>query len=95
MSTKLAAIPVVYFEEGAVIIAHCVPLDVSSCGRDLEEARRNIRDAVAGFIEACEEMGTLEEVLEESGFVKQGDDWVPPALLTSDSIDVPVTIEVG
>jgi predicted RNase H-like HicB family nuclease len=66
MSTKRQAIPIVYFEEDSIIIAHCVPLDVSSCGHDLKEARRNIRDAVAGFIETCEEMGTLEEVLEES-----------------------------
>lgn len=65
---KLKAIPVVYFEEGAVMIAHCVPLDVSSCGHDLPEARRNIRDAVAGFIETCEELGTLGDVLKESDF---------------------------
>jgi len=71
MSTKLQAIPIVYFEEGSVIVAHCVPLDVSSCGNDLEEARRNIRDAVAGFVETCEEIGTLEEVLEESGLGNQ------------------------
>jgi predicted RNase H-like HicB family nuclease len=71
MTAKLQAIPIVYFEEGSVIIAHCIPLDVSSCGNDLEEARRNIRDAVAGFIETCEEMGTLEEVLEESGVVNE------------------------
>lgn len=88
MSAKLQAIPIVYFEEGSVIIAHCVPLDVSSCGNDLEEARRNIRDAVAGFIETCEEMGTLEEVLEESGFVKQGENWIPPALVSTDSVDM-------
>ena len=71
MSVEIQAIPVVYFEERAVKIAHCAPLGVSSCGKDLEEARRNIRDAVAGFFEACEEMGTLESVLEESGLVKQ------------------------
>ena len=59
MSVKLQAVPVVYFEEGKVIIAHSVPLDVSSCGRDLEEARGNIRDAVAGFIETCKEIGRL------------------------------------
>lgn len=88
MSAKLQAIPIVYFEEGSVIIAHCVPLDVSSCGSDLDEGRRNIRDAVAGFIETCEEMGTLEEVLEESGFVKQGENWIPPALVSTDSVDV-------
>lgn len=72
MSVKLQSIPVVYFEEGSVIIAHCVPLDVSSCGHDLEEARRNIRDAVAGFIETCEEMGTFEEIREESAFATEG-----------------------
>ncbi len=65
MSVKFQAFPIVYFEEGSVIIAHCVPLDVSSCGHDLQEARRNIRDAVAGFIQTCEEMGTLKEVIEE------------------------------
>jgi predicted RNase H-like HicB family nuclease len=92
MSIKLQAIPVVYFEEGAVIVAHCVPLDVSSCGHDLQEARRNIREAVAAFIETCEEMGTLEEVLEESGFVKQGEDWITPALLSTDSVDIPVAV---
>jgi len=92
MSFKLQAIPVVFFEEGAVIIAHCVPLDVSSCGHDLEEARRNIRDAVAGFIETCEEMGTLEDVLEESGFVKRGEDWIPPALVSTDNVELPATL---
>ena len=54
---------VVFFEEDGVIIAHCPKLDVSSCGHDLEEARRNIRDALTGFIAACEDMGTLEEAL--------------------------------
>jgi predicted RNase H-like HicB family nuclease len=92
MSPKLQAIPIVYFDEGSVIIAHCVPLDVSSCGNDLEEARRNIRDAVAGFIETCEEMGTLEEVLEESGFVKQGESWIPPVLVSTDNVDLPAIV---
>lgn len=62
MKIELREVPIVFFEEGGIIIAHCVPLDLSSCGHDLEEAKRNIRDAVAGFIEACEEMGTLDEV---------------------------------
>lgn len=71
MRIKLHAIPVVYFQEGSAIIAYCVSLDVSSCGHDLKEARRNIRDAVTGFIETCKEIGTLKEVLEESGLLNQ------------------------
>ena len=88
MSVHLQSVPVVYFEEGSVIIAHCVPLDVSSCGHDLEEARRNIRDAVEGFIEACEEMGTLEDVLEESGFAKTELGWRPPPLVEMAYVDI-------
>lgn len=88
MSVKLQAIPVVYFEEGTVIIAHCVPLDVSSCGRDLCEARRNIHDAVAGFVETCDEMGTLDEVLEESGFVRDGEYWISPTLLQTEKLEL-------
>jgi predicted RNase H-like HicB family nuclease len=88
MGLEIRKIPVVFFKESGVIIAHCVSLDVSSCGYDLEEAKRNIRDAIEGFIEACQELGTLEEVLEESGFVKQGENWMPPALLNTDSVDV-------
>jgi predicted RNase H-like HicB family nuclease len=85
---KLLSVPVVFFEENGVIIAHCVPLDVSSCGHNLEEAKRNIHDAVEGFLESCEQMGTLEEVLEESGFAKQAGSWMPPAFLNVDSVDI-------
>ncbi len=63
MNIETLDLPVVFFEEEGVVIAHCVTLDVSSCGHDLQEARRNIRDALTGFIKACEGMGTLEEVL--------------------------------
>lgn len=71
MSINLQQIPVVYFEEGSAMIAYCIPFDVSSCGHDLQEARHNILEAIAGFIETCEEIGTLREVLEESDLSKQ------------------------
>ena len=63
MDIETLDLPVDFFEEDGVIIPHCARLDVSSCGHDLQEARRNIRDALTGFVEACERMGTLEEVL--------------------------------
>jgi len=88
---KLTSVPVVFFEENGAIICHCLPLDVSSCGKDLNEAKRNIKDAIEGFLEACERMGTLEEVLNESGFIKSGSDWKSPAVLECASIDVPLS----
>jgi len=32
-------------------------------------------EALEAFLEECEAMGTLEEVLEEAGFVKEKDRW--------------------
>jgi predicted RNase H-like HicB family nuclease len=53
--------------EGKTYVAYLPELDLSSCGATDEEARRNIRDAVRGFLETSAEMGTLAEILEEAG----------------------------
>jgi len=59
------------FREGNVYVGLCPELNVSSFGETVEEARSSLQEAVEAFIEECEVMGTLEEVLEESGFVKE------------------------
>lgn len=88
MNIELRSVPVVFFQEGGVMIAHCIPLDVSSCGQDVEEARRNVREAIELFLESCDDIGTLNEVLEESGFVRDGENWTPPVILQVDNLDI-------
>lgn len=51
------------FKEGGAFVAYVPALDVSSCGATDEEARRNIRDAVRGFLETGADMGRLNEIL--------------------------------
>ena len=63
------------FQEGDVFVALCPELNVSSFGENVEDAERSLEEAVWAFVEACEEMGTLEEVLEEAGFIKEKDAW--------------------
>jgi predicted RNase H-like HicB family nuclease len=53
------------FKEGKMNVAYVPELDLSSCGATDEEARKNIRDAVRGFVEASAEMGSLAEILKE------------------------------
>lgn len=65
-----------YFEEDGVIVALCPEFQVSSFGDTLEEAEKSIREALELFFEGCEELGTLHEVLEESGYRKIGDQWL-------------------
>ena len=66
-----------YFREEDVYVGLCPELDVSSFGEDIEEAKLSLQEAVLAFVEMCEEMGTLEEVLEEAGFLKDEDVWYP------------------
>ena len=70
------------FKEGDTYVAYVPALDVSSCGATSEEARRNIRDAVRGFLAASADMGTLDEILKEAGYQQEGDDWRPPEFVS-------------
>jgi len=71
------------FREGETFVAHAPELDVSSCGDTQEAAGQNIRDAVLGFLEAADEQGTLNQVLEESGYCKEGESWRAPELIST------------
>ena len=64
-----------FFKEGDVYVGLCPELNVSSFGENIEDAKRSLHEAVEAFIETCEEMGTLEEVLEESGFLLDQNVW--------------------
>jgi predicted RNase H-like HicB family nuclease len=64
------------FKEGDVYVALCPELNVSSFGDDIKSAKRSLKEAIGAFLEECEVMETLEEVLEEAGFVKEKDRWV-------------------
>ncbi|MCW3133920.1 MAG: hypothetical protein N2V78_06300 [Methanophagales archaeon] len=64
------------FKEGDVYVALCPELNVSSYGDDIESAKESLREALEAFLEECEEMGTLQEVLEDAGFVKEKENWI-------------------
>mgnify|MGYP001614373870 CR=1 FL=1 len=76
------------FREGGVYIAYVTEFDLSSCGDTTEEARRNIKDAVVWFLAVSEKMGTLNEILEESGYQKHGSSWLPPEFVSLDKFSV-------
>jgi hypothetical protein len=66
------------FPEGSFIVAHAKALDVSSCGTTADEAVRALLEAVRLFVTTALEMGTFEQILIESGYVRQGDEWIVP-----------------
>lgn len=67
-------------------VAHVPELDLSSCGETQEKARVNIQDAVRGFLEAAEDKGTLDEILEEAGYEHCGAEWKAPEFIRLDRV---------
>lgn len=78
-------------KEGGTFIAYAPELDISSCGHTLMEAEKNLQEAVQLFIETAREHGTLEEILEESGFIKKHDSILEgPEIVSRNSMQFPL-----
>ena len=56
-------------KKGNWFVAHCPPLDVTTQGKTLEEAKNNLIEASQLFMISCLERGTLDQALKELGFV--------------------------
>lgn len=77
------------WKEGKMFVSYAPQLDVSSCGNTIEQARKNIIEAVELFLETAEEMGTLKQILEESGFIhKTKEKWQAPELLAFEKVQL-------
>ncbi len=66
-------IPVLFFQEGDKVIAYSPALDLSTYGKDENQARQRFGETAAIFLRECSEMGTIDEVLEECGWRQVAD----------------------
>lgn len=81
------------FREKDQIVAYCPQLNVSSFGDTVEEAKTSLVEAVSLFLEECQQMGTLHEVLEEAGYhlvTKPQPKWIPSSPLFSEELEVAI-----
>ena len=62
------ALSVEVWKAASTYIAYSSELDISSCGKTAAQAKYRLREAVSLFIEEAARMGTLGDILEESGF---------------------------
>jgi predicted RNase H-like HicB family nuclease len=61
-------LPIKYTKRKKWYVASCPILDVVSQGETKAKAKKNLIEALAGFIESCIEHGTLDDVLRNCGF---------------------------
>ena len=75
----------IIFKEGSTYVSYCPELDISSCGNTIDEARKNLKIAVSLFLEEAEKMGTLDEILVESGYKLNGaHGWETPRIVATE-----------
>jgi len=78
-----------FFKEDDIYVGLCPELNVSSFGENIQEAKCSLQEAVEGFLETCEEMGTLKEVLEEAGFFVKRGAWMPRLPVMQENLTIP------
>lgn len=62
------------WKEGNMYVSYCPELDISSCGENVEQAKRNLIETIHINIEETKNMGTFDQFLEECGFEQINDD---------------------
>jgi len=82
---RLIEFDAIIFQEDKAYVAHCQELDVSSCGKDVDEARPNLKTAVRLFIEEAEKLGTLDDILREAGYQRLSNGaWKSPRIVSTE-----------
>jgi len=93
MKTRMQInMPVSYFKEDKSFVAYTPALDLSSAGKTLKEAEKNIAEAVSIFMEEILRRGTIDEVLSSLGWKKisKTKQWMPPIFVSHGIL--PVTV---
>ncbi len=80
------------FKEGDVFVSYAPQLDVSSCGETRLKAHKNLMEAVRLFLEEAARMGTLEQILEESGFVRRKQKLQGPRVVSVERAILPLPL---
>ena len=80
------------WKEGSQFVAHAMPLDVMSSGRTPEKARQALDEAVHLFLATAAEVGSLDQVLEEAGYVPRRGRWDSPTWIAIERHSVAVGV---
>lgn len=80
------------WQEGKQYVAHAMPLDVMSSGPSPAAARRAVDEAVQVFLQTAIDLGTLEDVLEESGYEWKEGRWICPAFVSIEKHELALAV---
>jgi len=55
------------WKEGNMYVSYCPELDISSCGEDVHQAKKNLIEAILINIEETKKIGTFDRFVEDCG----------------------------
>ena len=79
------------FKDGKMYVAYAPELDVSSCATTKTKAQKNLLEAVRLFLEEAEKKGSLNQILEEAGFVERKEKFEGPKFITTRRVTLPLS----
>ena len=87
-------VPVSFLKEKKRFIAYSPVLDLSTSGKTFEQAKKRFEEASNIFFEEIVEMGTMDDVLINLGWVKFQKTWQPPLTVgqSTQSVQVPCLV---
>ncbi len=62
--------------EGSSYLAYCPELVITAFGDTAEAARVSLRKEISAYLEDCESLGILDEVLIDAGFYDNDEVWM-------------------
>ena len=49
-------------------VSYCPELDIASCGKNVDQAKKNLKEVILINLEEAQKLGTLDDLLQEAGF---------------------------
>ncbi len=62
--------------QGDNFLAYCPELVITAFGDTPEDARNSLRSEIADYLEDCEKLGILDDVLIDAGFYDNDEVWM-------------------
>ena len=56
------------WKEGNMYVSYCPELDIASCGENVDQAKKNLKEVILINLEEAQKLGTLDVLLQEAGF---------------------------
>jgi len=80
------SLPVMIFKQGRRFVGYTPALDISTSGKTEKEVKARFVDLATLFFEEIEAAGTTNAVLSELGWKKVQKKWMPPRVVSSQSV---------